>query len=464
MTGMIYPDGFIGPVGGIPYKLQAAASNGAKIFLIPHGQRVVYVQETKEERKGPFIFIHTETKPVDVVKLGEKLGVKVIEVKTVEEALNYYTGYTIKKQAPSINLSRYSNLLQHLAEKMRSSTLNLLDSVRSYATPEELSSIQGMIDNANKSFSEGNYYTATSQYFTAEIKLRTIQYTKKLDNENALNTEFSNVENELNETVSSLDRYKPGVESLQILGATEERLAIAKKLINDARSSGDYTTAIENLAFAKERIESAKLWLSLMPEIKKDVYLSKEDIKRRAELYLTQADSIIVYAKSIHGIDSLISEAENSAALAQSQLAEDMYSGAAISSIDAITKAAISIELINADRNFIKSEVNSSENYTKASLSEAEKYITPVLPAAYFEFGKTSSNPVEKLYYYKLSARIAKLMSSMAGVRSNSELVRSQIAPQSIPTKTNIKVTPGFECILSIVALASLAYLVRRKR
>lgn len=35
MTGMIDPDETIGPVGGIPYKLQAAAANGARVFLFP---------------------------------------------------------------------------------------------------------------------------------------------------------------------------------------------------------------------------------------------------------------------------------------------------------------------------------------------------------------------------------------------------------------------------------------------
>ena len=38
MTGMINPDGSIGPVGGIPFKLEAAAAENATLFLIPEGQ------------------------------------------------------------------------------------------------------------------------------------------------------------------------------------------------------------------------------------------------------------------------------------------------------------------------------------------------------------------------------------------------------------------------------------------
>ena len=119
MTGMIYPDGFIGPVGGIPYKLEAAAESGAKIFLIPKGQRYVEVEETKRIQRGPFVLITTETKTVDVVDYGRKLGVTVIEVETVNEALKYFTGYEIRRSEGKIDLSQYSYLLKKLADYMR---------------------------------------------------------------------------------------------------------------------------------------------------------------------------------------------------------------------------------------------------------------------------------------------------------------------------------------------------------
>ena len=141
MTGMIYPDGFIGPVGGIPYKLEAAAEAGAKIFLIPKGQRIVYVQERVEQKQGPFLIITTRTKPVDLVEYGKKLGVEVVEVSTIEEALWYYTGYTIEKPKLTINLSKYSDLLKILAINMRNSTLNLLKVVENFTNVDEVKEI-----------------------------------------------------------------------------------------------------------------------------------------------------------------------------------------------------------------------------------------------------------------------------------------------------------------------------------
>ncbi|WP_243668446.1 hypothetical protein [Vulcanisaeta sp. JCM 16161] len=40
MTGMILPDGSIGPVGGLPAKIKAAAEEGYEVVLIPYGQQI----------------------------------------------------------------------------------------------------------------------------------------------------------------------------------------------------------------------------------------------------------------------------------------------------------------------------------------------------------------------------------------------------------------------------------------
>lgn len=78
MTGTINPTGGIGPVGGIPAKVRGAAEeDGIETVLIPVGQR------NAEDLDGSV---------VDVVRLGEDLGVEVIEVIDVYEAYEALTG------------------------------------------------------------------------------------------------------------------------------------------------------------------------------------------------------------------------------------------------------------------------------------------------------------------------------------------------------------------------------------
>ncbi|AEA47723.1 S16 family serine protease [Archaeoglobus veneficus] len=474
MTGMIYPDGFIGPVGGIPYKLEAAASNGAKIFLIPKGQKVVYVQERREERKGPFIFISTTTRPVDVVEYGEKLGVKVIEVETVEQALTYYTGYTIEKPELTFNLTKYSDVLMRLADRMKSDATSLLNRVKTLAKSDELERIQEIMDEAEKCYENGNYYTSTSKYFVAKIEMRYILYRHTITSDEELSKEFDRVEKDienLKEYLKNSDSI--GVESFQLYGAAEERVSLAEEYLRKAEMSTDRNKALENLAYARERVESARVWLSLLPTIEEDVPLGKDEIKRRAQLYLSQAESMIIYARAIGGQSDLINEASDDIAVARGQLDEGMYCGAAISAMEAITKASLSIELIGieytrAGRELIEAKVDAAKESAESSISELEQYVTPILPVAYYEFAETNDNIVAKLAYYKLSERIAKLIGVVAKSYVERELVKVEHVPlptHPVSTPPKAYEIPAFQAVEAVAAAAGVVALgFRRKK
>ncbi|MEM4581123.1 MAG: S16 family serine protease, partial [Candidatus Korarchaeum sp.] len=101
MTGMINLDGTIGPVGGIPQKLQAAAEAGAKVFLLPAGQEIVEEAVPKQVRVGPLVITTVERRKVNVTELGEKLGIKVVEVSNVDEALGYMLGLRVERAPPN---------------------------------------------------------------------------------------------------------------------------------------------------------------------------------------------------------------------------------------------------------------------------------------------------------------------------------------------------------------------------
>ncbi len=78
MTGTINPDGTIGPVGGIPQKIEGAHKAGKKLVLIPAGQRYDYDENLK--------------KKIDVVDKGKRLGMEIREVGDVFQAYQILTG------------------------------------------------------------------------------------------------------------------------------------------------------------------------------------------------------------------------------------------------------------------------------------------------------------------------------------------------------------------------------------
>jgi len=83
MTGTINPDGTVGPVGGIPQKIAGAAAEGAALVLVPAGQRYDVDGNTGQM--------------VDVVEVGQQLGVEVLEVSTVFDAYAHLTGNALPR-------------------------------------------------------------------------------------------------------------------------------------------------------------------------------------------------------------------------------------------------------------------------------------------------------------------------------------------------------------------------------
>ncbi len=471
MTGMIYPDGSIGPVGGIPSKLRAAADRGADTFLIPQGQRTVVVEEVVTEERGPFVFRTTETKEVNLIDLGNELGVGVAEVNTVEDAFAYYTGYSVSKPEVTFNVSQYSDVMVKLADKMKADALELLEDTKKHAQEDELASIRNTIDQAEENYEEGDYYTSTSQYFQAKIDMRYVIYKHTLTTNN-IEEEFQKVEEEIDFCVECLEDYDTmGVNSFQLIGAAEERVKRAEKYLSDARSSGDFDSAINNLALARERVESAKAWLSLLETIETDIKLDKEQVKKRAQFYLSQAESLIVYSSSIGGHNVLINRAKESSNLASEMLDEGFYAGAVTSAIDSIVKTSISVELIGAGEAQIAEKTVTAEESAKEALSQVE-FITPILPAAYFEFANNMNNNLEKLMYYKLSERLAETMMTMAKENPNRTLIKTE--PPSYERPSNGQSTidapgeqieiPGFKLITAIAAITACSYYVYRRR
>jgi uncharacterized protein len=91
LTGMILPDGTIGPIGGVAEKADAAGKYGADTFIVPSGQAITMVQECEESQNGPFLYksCKSEAKPLSPIT-EEKYGMKVVEATDLASVLGYF--------------------------------------------------------------------------------------------------------------------------------------------------------------------------------------------------------------------------------------------------------------------------------------------------------------------------------------------------------------------------------------
>lgn len=91
ITGTISSDGTIGKVGAIAEKAAIAKEEGAKKFLVPEGQATD--KQIKRQRLCSYIdsVQYCEIKYVPkTLNIGESIGIEVIQVGNVEEALKYF--------------------------------------------------------------------------------------------------------------------------------------------------------------------------------------------------------------------------------------------------------------------------------------------------------------------------------------------------------------------------------------
>lgn len=91
ITGTMSEDGKVGKVSGIVAKGKAAKDAGMNVFLVPKGQKqyTTYKEEKKCEKYVFTTICRTEIKP-EKVDVEKEVGIEVVEVDNISEALKYF--------------------------------------------------------------------------------------------------------------------------------------------------------------------------------------------------------------------------------------------------------------------------------------------------------------------------------------------------------------------------------------
>ena len=407
MTGMINPDGSIGPVGGILEKASAVHSVGAKLFLIPEGQRIQTVQKTEQKQIGPIVQITSKSEKVDVVEYArERWGLEVKEIRDIYEAVYYFTGKKIEKPSVPAGLKVDTSFLKDDALKDYDETLDYYNQVEnklknsdvSYTTysylKNALDEAKSKLDESKKNLNEGMYYTALSLDFQARIAIRHVDWYLDVKNEADLENLLKKVDTEIKDTENYVSNLTiKGITMLQAVAASEERLEQAKSLLKDAWSSyydGNYWDAISNAAFAYERIQTARFWASLGERYAKGEIIERDDLKDTAREYLDNSRLIITYITSMFGeanfpdLVNLMNEGEE-------YYQDGKYSAAIFSAMEARIRAEVILDTLGIDNETVlMDKLQRMKEDAKVAIAMAQKEgIYPLLSLAYYEFAQS---------------------------------------------------------------------------
>ncbi|HEY4687212.1 MAG TPA: S16 family serine protease [Candidatus Subteraquimicrobiales bacterium] len=141
MTGTINPDGTIGPVGGIPQKIEGAKKAKKKTVLVPAGQRHSLDLKTNQV--------------VDVVEFGRQKGITVKEVSDIYQAYKHFTGEELPQpevsdEKPELSSSTYGKIKSKSTDWYSRYTQikSSYDALPPDYKPEELNSIMTVAANS----------------------------------------------------------------------------------------------------------------------------------------------------------------------------------------------------------------------------------------------------------------------------------------------------------------------------
>ncbi|MHC1596950.1 MAG: S16 family serine protease [Methermicoccaceae archaeon] len=502
MTGMINPDGSVGPVGGIPAKLRAAASEGVKTFLIPEGQGTVYVKKMHREQRGPFVFISETTEKVNITQLGRELGVRVVEVGDIRDAVEQFTGYHIEEKtyAGGALTEQFKQTMKPLAESLlnevntryaRASAIN--DSSFS----SELSAVKSLYNRAKSLYDKGDYYASTSQSFGALIKLRYVEYSMGYVNAKNANEYISQLHSEVKEEIAKSNRtIRQAASSAELiniegLGAAESRVQEAQGLLSQATSARSAQEMLQLLAFAYERARSASWWIAIAQHggVKG---LNEDDLKSVAAGYISQAQSIATYSSTLldesgaTGLMPLVNRAMQDIDSAKAQFEVGFYAGAIYDSLQSMVRSSVAIELIGAKESELSGRLEKAEQSARNAIIRERSYgVEPILAASAYENAIAGTlGDVDKLVelgYARITARttvsvLTDLGYTEVGVSNKTmgELIEGvstptpPATPSSASTPVPAKSPPmsGFAWMgsaIGIFAAAALLYAQRRK-
>ncbi|WP_148883267.1 S16 family serine protease [Thermococcus aciditolerans] len=413
MTGMINPDGTIGPVGGILEKASAAHGVGANVFLIPEGQRVQYVQETQKKEIGGIVEINTQTKKVDVVDYAkERWGLTVIEIKDIYDAVYYFTGRRIPRpEAPSYvsvdtsflrddALSDYDNTTAYYRETLQ----KLKDSDVSYATyttlMEALNQASVVLNQSKEAIDDGMYYTALSKDFQARIMIRHVDWYLDVKSQDDVQRLLKIAGSQINASESTVSGITiKGVTMLQAVAAAEERVEQAKGLLDEAWKyyySGDYWDAVGDAAYAYERAKTAELWAHLGERFAGKDEISREVVKATARDYIDESNLIVTYIESMYG--TVGGDLSQSIQQAEQYYEDGKYSAALFTAMEARVRAQVFLDTLGIDnRSVLIDKMKAMKDDAKTAIGVAQSQgVTPVLAMAYYEFAESYEKSAEE--------------------------------------------------------------------
>ncbi|MGB9748754.1 MAG: S16 family serine protease [Candidatus Woesearchaeota archaeon] len=453
MTGTINSGALIGPVGGLKEKISAAKNFGIKTVLIPD---IEIYSSDEEDLENVIINISEQNVSIvekeiieqvlnqtnktkiqnsnesikqgekamekeDLIAFGRDIGVEVIPISELSDAIYYLTGKNVSKgYNKELNTTEYDKIMKIVSEKLCNRTEELLkqinlsvlgkinQSLLNYSK-KTLNETMNLMNNSVQESRNNRFYSSASFCFGANVKASTIL----LLQENKLESAAKLLSYSIDYYNNMLRKNFETINELQTYLIINERLYEAREHLHEgfkALEENNTIKAAENIAFANERLKSSDYWQEFMKmegkkyeiDIQKlrDSCLSKIGEAQELEQYVN-----LIFPLTIKNIENKIKDAESESALGNYE--ECLYRASEA----------------KAELNLILSNYGIKDNDTKKLLekkliaaersisAQIEKDVIPIMAYSYYEYANSLKET--DIYSSLLYAEYAIELSSM---------------------------------------------------
>jgi len=440
MTGMINPDGSIGPIGGIPYKIDAAHSVGTTRFLIPKGQMTYTETVTEYQNINGILLPYTSLVTRNVSEYARtQYGMDVHEVEDINDALFYFTGWNfpatespqkittedyiaaMKPLATSL-LDDARILYQNASDSFNHSTFRHWPADYRNQVMNSLNTAESRLNESTNWYAKEVYYTSTSKSFQSLINSNFVSYACQYfssQNQTAFLRALINQTKQfyINKTELAKNASIHGMVTLQCVGAAQQRVSEASNYIaaaNNSINNSDDMNALYNIAFAQERCKSIQWWLNISIPFNDSGAINTSMINTLANEYLDDAQQAIAYSgiiiNEVGQTSTFLDDAKTLLQTARDENEKGYSAAALFGAFESLVKANLALELVGVDK-VPNDKVERARERASARITEIRNLgIEPVLAVSYYEYGQSLANESSldtAIVYYKDADLIA---------------------------------------------------------
>ncbi len=390
LTGTINSGGLIGPVGGLSEKITGSSELGITKVLIPKGQRNSKLDDNQT---------------VDLIELGAKNGIEVIEVSDLRQAIYEFTGEKLPdyQEDFSIDLS-YTATMQKLATTICN---------RKYEgdlTNETYMQAQNLSKKGEAAIATQQYYSAASFCFGANVKYR---YLSLIENQSLdILQQVQITLKDAQEFEKSLPKIKT-VTDVQTYGTVRERLLDAQDNLNktiEYAYSNRTLDAIYSLAYAQERVFSARAWGQFLGGEGKQYDVDREVISNTCRDKIAEAEERLQYVRLY--LPEALSTARTDINRAYEDLATENYELCISKASKAKAESDVLLNALGVDQEEIPELLTEKLNAAKRTIiRNSNKGIFPIIGYSYYEYAASlkETDPYSALLYAEYALELSNL-------------------------------------------------------